>query len=85
MEESFWRTFREILNNVLASGVEGFGNSNSSAGRHLVRKPNFSPYVDKGDSTPLESPSIYVGDGRNTCKSRSISFLLRTGSKPCPF
>jgi len=35
--------------------------------------------------TPLESPSIFVGDGGNTCKSRSISSLLRAGLKPCPF
>ncbi|OGQ01103.1 MAG: hypothetical protein A2026_10240 [Deltaproteobacteria bacterium RBG_19FT_COMBO_46_12] len=35
--------------------------------------------------TLLESPSIYAGDGRNTCKSRSIASLLRAGSKLCPF
>ena len=35
--------------------------------------------------TPLERSSIYAGDGGNTCKSRSISSLLRAGSKLCPF
>ncbi len=36
--------------------------------------------------TPLESPSIYAGDGENTCKSnKEHQLLIEGGVKALPF
>jgi hypothetical protein len=33
----------------------------------------------------LESPSIYAGDGKNTCKTKEHQLLIEGGHKTLPF